>query len=172
MFNRPKHGGYRRLWDQNKHTCQEGTECSHDYLNHDCCRQNENDIPMKGDTVAENWAKNYKGHTIGYTLCKLHAWKWPVVKDKHIKMKPRNIYILFVFDLDGECKFIKNKTLQLCSWLPPFCIQNLLFIQPRWQPRTYLFNNLDVCKGGFAVCGPSSNYCGQLDTCLRLFVNY
>ena len=33
-------------------------------------------------------------------------------KDKHIKMKPR-IYVLFVFDLDGECKFIKNKTLEL-----------------------------------------------------------
>ena len=27
-------------------------------------------------------------------------------------MKPR-IYVLFVFDLDGKCKFIKNKTLQL-----------------------------------------------------------
>jgi len=36
------------------------------------------------------------------------VWKWPVVKDKHIKMKPR-IYVLFVFDLDGESKFIKNK---------------------------------------------------------------
>jgi len=35
-------------------------------------------------------------------------WKWPVVKDKHIKIKPR-ICALFVFDLDGEYKFIKNK---------------------------------------------------------------
>jgi len=33
-------------------------------------------------------------------------------KNKHIKMKPR-IYVLFVFDLDGKYKFIKNKTLQL-----------------------------------------------------------
>jgi len=29
-------------------------------------------------------------------------------KNKHIKMKS-GIYALFVFDLDGECKFIKNK---------------------------------------------------------------
>ena len=29
--------------------------------------------------------------------------------------------------------------------LPPFCKQNhLLFIQPRWQPRTYFFNHYDV----------------------------
>jgi len=48
----------------------------------------------------------------GYILCKVHVWKWPVVEDKHIKMKPR-IYVLFVFDLAGESKFIKNKTLQL-----------------------------------------------------------
>jgi len=27
---------------------------SQNYLNHDCCRQNENDIPTKDDTVAEN----------------------------------------------------------------------------------------------------------------------
>ena len=31
---------------------------SQNYLKHDCCRQNENDIPIKDDTVAENWAKN------------------------------------------------------------------------------------------------------------------
>jgi len=27
---------------------------SQNYLKHDCCRQNENDIPIKDDTVAEN----------------------------------------------------------------------------------------------------------------------
>jgi len=27
---------------------------SQDYLKHDCCRQNENDIPIKEDIVAEN----------------------------------------------------------------------------------------------------------------------
>ena len=39
-------------------------------------------------------------------------WKWPVVKDKHkkiIKNEAKNW--LFVFDLDDECKFIKNKAL-------------------------------------------------------------
>jgi len=38
------------------------------------------------------------------------VWKWPVVKDKHIEMKP-GICVPFVIDLDGKCKFIKNKTL-------------------------------------------------------------
>ena len=65
-------------------------------------------------------------------LIALHVWKRPVVKDKHIKMKPR-IYVLCVFDLDGEYKFIKNKTLWLlkkyvlgCNlgWMNRrFCIQ-------------------------------------------------
>ena len=25
----------------------------------------------------------------GYILCEVHVWKWPVVKYKHIKIKPR-----------------------------------------------------------------------------------
>ena len=33
---------------------------------------------------------------------------------------------------------------EICSWLPPFCKQNLLFIQPRWQLRTYFFNHYNV----------------------------
>ena len=49
-------------------------------------------------------------NNIGYILYKVYMWKWPGAKDKHIKIKPR-IYVLFVSDLDGECKFIKNKTL-------------------------------------------------------------
>jgi len=32
---------------------------------------------------------------IGYILCQVHVWKWPVVKYKHIKIKPR-ICILFI----------------------------------------------------------------------------
>ena len=27
---------------------------SHNYLRHDCCRQNENDMPIKDNSVAEN----------------------------------------------------------------------------------------------------------------------
>jgi len=50
-------------------------------------------------------------------------WKWPVVKDKHIRMKPR-IYVLFVFDLGGECKFIKKQNnivvKEICFSLPPW----------------------------------------------------
>jgi len=34
---------------------------SHNYLNRDSCWQNENDIPIKDDAVAKNWAKNYMG---------------------------------------------------------------------------------------------------------------
>jgi len=50
---------------------------SQNYLKHDCCRQNDNDIPIKDDT--------------------------------------------------------------------PFCKPNLLlFIQPKWQLRTYFFNNYGV----------------------------
>ena len=31
---------------------------------------------------------------------------------------------------------------EICSWLPPFCKQNLLlFIQPRWQLRRTYENN-------------------------------
>jgi len=47
-------------------------------------------------------------NTIGYIHRKVHVWKWPVVKDKHDKMKPR-IYVLFVFDLDSECNALKTK---------------------------------------------------------------
>ena len=43
-----------------------------------------------------------------HSLQSIRAWKWPVVKDKHIKIK-RRICLLFVFDLDSECKFINNK---------------------------------------------------------------
>ena len=34
----------------------------------------------------------------GYILCKVHVWKWPVVKYKHIKIKAR-ICILFILCL-------------------------------------------------------------------------
>ena len=47
---------------------------SQSYLKHDCCPQNENDISIVHvhDTVAENWAKNYKWTEIGYILCKVY----------------------------------------------------------------------------------------------------
>jgi len=35
-------------------------------------------------------------------------------------------------------------TCTVSFWLPSFCIQNLLFIQRSWQPRTYFFNNYTV----------------------------
>jgi len=54
--------------------------------------------------------------------------------------KPR-IYVLFLFDLGGECKCIKSKAIQLLKKYVQlaatfFCKQNLLiFVQPRWQPK-------------------------------------
>ena len=101
---------------------------SQNYLNRDCCRQNKNDIPIKDDTVAEIWAKNIKSeNNMGCMFCKVHMWKGPVVKDNHVLIK-RRINVVFVFDLNGECKLIKNKTLYL--WWPKkhvvgcrFCFQ-------------------------------------------------
>jgi len=46
------HGSCRRLGDQNKHTCQEVTGIT-ELFEARCCRQNENDIPIKDDTVAD-----------------------------------------------------------------------------------------------------------------------
>jgi len=58
--------------------------------------------PPKNDTVAQKTEPRIKReYNVGYILCKVPVWKWPVVKDKHIKMKPRT-YVLFVSDLDGE----------------------------------------------------------------------
>jgi len=61
-------------------------------------------------------SQELKGKIIFATFFANYVWKWPVVKDKHIKIKPR-ICVLFVFDLYGECKFIKNKTNWLPAWL-------------------------------------------------------
>ena len=43
---------------------------------------------------------------IGYILCRVHVWKWPITHQN----KAKNLCtIYFAFDLDGECKFIKTK---------------------------------------------------------------
>ena len=60
-------------------------------------------IPTKKTQSLKTEPRIKKKNNTGYILFKVHVWKWPVVKDRHIKMKPR-IYVLFVFDLDGECK--------------------------------------------------------------------
>jgi len=60
---------------------------------------------------------------------------WPVVKYKHIKIQPRIcVLFLFLLDLDGptvNANSLKQNIIvikEICSWLPPFCKQNLLFI--------------------------------------------
>ena len=69
-------------------------------------------------------------------------WRWPVVKYKHIKIKPRIcVGLLFILCLTWtvNADSLKQNIIaikEICSWLPPFCKQNLLlFIQPRWQLR-------------------------------------
>jgi len=74
------------------------------------------------------------------------VWKWPVVKDKHIKIKP-TICVLFVFDLDGKCKFIKKQNIivikEICSWLPP-CLDHWMnrrrFCLQKGDVSQYLIN--------------------------------
>jgi len=108
-----------------------------------CCRKNENDIPIKDDS---RWklSQELKGK-----LATFFVWKWPVVKYKHIKIKPR-ICILFISCLTWtvNANSLKQNIIvikQICSWLPPYCKQNLLvFMQPRWQLWTYLFNHYNV----------------------------
>ena len=62
-------------------------------------------------------------------------------------MKPR-IYVLFVFHLDGECKFVKTNIVvikEIIMFLAAtFCIQNLLFIQPRWQQNWPLWRPMSL----------------------------
>ena len=65
-------------------------------------------------------------NNIGYILCKVHVWKWPVVKYKHVKIKPR-ICVLFILCLTSTMNAnslkIKHNTVvitEVCSWLPPW----------------------------------------------------
>jgi len=93
---------------------------------------------------------------IGYMLCKVHVWKWPVVKYKHIKIKSRTC-ILFILCLTWmvNANSLKQNNIvlkEICSCLPPFCKQNLLlFIQPRWQlRRTYFLIAIMFCFNKFS----------------------
>jgi len=47
------------------------------------------------DIVAKSEPRIKRENNIGYILCRVHVLKWPVVKDKHIRIKPR-IYVLFI----------------------------------------------------------------------------
>ena len=47
---------------------------------------------------------------ICYSLCKVHMCGMATRKIETYQNKAKNLYtIYFVFDLDGECKFIKTK---------------------------------------------------------------
>ena len=87
-------------------------------------------IPIKDDTVAKTEPRIKRENIIGYIRCRVHVLKWPVGKDKHIRMKPRIcVGLLFVThlinhlvwphqpenppgrpmsDFGGECKFISS----------------------------------------------------------------
>jgi len=69
---------------------------------------NENDIPIKDDTVAKTEPRIKKGNRLHY-LQNARA-KNASRKIQTHQIKAKNLYtIYFVFDLDGECKFIKTK---------------------------------------------------------------
>jgi len=87
------------------------------------------------------------------SLQSTHSWKWPVVKDKHIKIT-RRICVLFVFDLDSECKFINNKIMvikeknrpmllaaALRGWMDSrrFCFAEIATVE------NIFFNHRNVC---------------------------
>ena len=62
---------------------------------------------------------------ICYILCKVHVWKWTVVKYKHIKIKPR-IRVLFILCLTWtvNANSLKQNMIvikEICSsYLPPW----------------------------------------------------
>jgi len=67
------------------------------------------------------------------------VWKWPVVKYKY-QNKAKNLYtIYFVFDLEGECKFIKTKHYSdetNLFFLAATLVE--IFFTERWQIYGYL----------------------------------
>ena len=88
---------------------------------------------------------------IGSAAWKLDEWKRELWECTHIGVpyqdQESNDAIVFGFLtvwFIAEVPLQQNK--EICSWLPPFCKQNLLlFIQPRWQlRRTYFFNHYHV----------------------------
>ena len=56
------------------------------------------DIPIKEDIVAQTEPRILKKANRLHSLQSTHVWKWPVVKYKHIKIKPK-ICILFILCL-------------------------------------------------------------------------
>jgi len=143
QLNRPiHHGGCRRLGDQNKHTCQEVTGIT-ELLEAWLLSTKWKWYPHKRRHSRWKLSQELK-RQIGYILCKVHVWKWPVVKYKPFKIKPR-ICVLFILCLTWtvNANSLKQNIIviqEICSWLPPLCKQYLLlFIQPRWQlRRTYM----------------------------------
>ena len=83
-------------------------------------------IPIKDDTVAATESRIKR--KIGYILCKVHVWKWPVAKYKHIKIKPRICVLLIILCLTWtvNANSLKQNIIvikEICSWLPPWLVQ-------------------------------------------------
>jgi len=73
-----------------------------------CTLLQQHFIPIKDDTVAENWAKNWSGnrlHSLQSTRVEMASRKIQTYQNKAKNLST----IYFVFDLDGEGKFIKTK---------------------------------------------------------------
>ena len=96
---------------------------SQNYSKHDCCRQNENDIPInKKMTQSLKTEPKIKNANRLHSLQSTHVWKWPVVKYKRIKIKPR-ICVLFILCLTWtvNANSLKQNIIviqEICSWLP------------------------------------------------------
>jgi len=122
---------------------------SQNYLKHDAVDKMKMIYPHKRLHSRWKLSQELKGNWL-HSLQIVQVWKWPVAKYKH-QNKAKNLYtIYFVFDLDGECKFIKTKhysdSLLVCHLSVGLNkISRLLFIQPSWQlRRTYFFNHYNV----------------------------
>ena len=96
QLNRPiHHGGCRRLETRISTRTRKWQE-SQNYLKHDAVDKMKMISPWK--TTQSLKTEPRIKREIGYILCKVHVWEWPVVKYKHIKVKPR-ICILFILCL-------------------------------------------------------------------------
>jgi len=98
------------------------------------------------------------------------VWKWPVVKYKHIKIKPR-ICVLFILRLTWtvNANLLKQNIVvikEICSWLPLFCkqvkISSYSSRQTGSQEHTSLMTN--VLFSGVLCQSPDVKLCGRIKT--------
>ena len=80
-------------------------------------------------------------------------------KSGHVLVLPQSKKVYFplggafaphiIVSLVQRVRISESDDISICSWLPPFSRQNLLFIQPRWQLRRTYFTIM-FCFNEFA----------------------